>query len=195
MRGGGRRNRRIVQETGGGRGEGESMKGNQSRLVLVFVVSVSLLAAGTVMLGRAQAGEVEEIEVGKAVVGGMEIEVELEEPSEMQMLKGGEWRLIKPAKGDTHHLEVKISVPEKGYRIPYADVRATFIELRSKKEFRKKVFPMFGGNFYHGVNVTLEKGRYAVIVDVAPPTMMRMEESLNKWLKPVWAKFQFEAKG
>ncbi|MFQ5875778.1 MAG: iron transporter [Dehalococcoidia bacterium] len=171
-----------------------AMKDNQCKVLLIIALSLGLLAVGTPIPRRAEAHEAGKIEVGKTVVGGMEIEVELEEPSEMRMLMMGKWKLMKPAKGDTHHLEVKTSVPGKGYRIPYSDVRATFINLESKKEFVKKVAPMFGANFHYGVNVTLKKGKYEAVIDIAPPTMMRMEESLNKWLKPVQARFQFEVK-
>ena len=160
----------------------------------IFRFSVLLAALVMVGFSAARVGGAEKIEVGETVVGGMEIKAELEEPSEMQMLMKGKWRLIKPAKGDTHHLEVKTSVPGKGYRIPYSDVTATFIDLQSKEKFLKKAHPMFGGNFHYGVNVTLKKGKYEAIIDVAPSTMMRMEESLNKWMKPVQAKFQFEVK-
>ncbi len=124
----------------------------------------------------------------------MEIKAELEEPSAHQMLMMDKWMVMKPEKGVTHHLEVKTSVPKKGYRIPYSEVKATFLNLQSKKTFVKKVHPMFGGNFHYGVDVSLKKGKYEVTIDVSPPTIMRMEKSLNKWLKPVKTKFRFEVK-
>jgi len=42
--------------------------------------------------------------------------------------------------------------------------------------------------------IRLARGTYKVLVTVQPPTMMRMEAALNKWLKPVQAVFTFEVK-
>jgi uncharacterized protein involved in high-affinity Fe2+ transport len=160
----------------------------------IATVSMIFLLTGIPFTESAVADEGKNIEIGKVIAGGMEIKAELEAPSAHQMPMMDKWMVMKPEKNVTHHLEVKTSVPGKGYRIPYSEVKATFLNLQSKKTFTKKAHPMFGGNFHYGVDVTLTKGKYEITIDVSPPTLMRMEESLNKWLKPVKTKFQFEVK-
>lgn len=167
------------------------MREMRSRIWAFATVSMFFISTGMFFTGLAVA---DEMEIGKVIVGGMEVEAELEAPTTQQMLMKGKWMMVKPKKNATHHLEVKTSVPGKGYRIPYSTVKATFLNLQSKKTFTKMVHPMFGGNFHYGTDVTLPKGKYELTIDVSPPSIMRMEESINKWLKPVKTKFRFEVK-
>lgn len=129
--------------------------------------------------------------LGAAVVGGMKIEVETEEPEKMQGLMGGSWMMMEPAKNDTHHFEVKLIDPQFGNRIPYAQVRATFVNLSTGARFEKAMEAMFGKNIHYGANLNLPPGKYRVTLYIDPPTMMREGEALNKWLKPVEAQFEF----
>jgi hypothetical protein len=132
--------------------------------------------------------------VGERVVGGMRIVVELEKPAMMRMLMQGMWMMRKPETGVTHHFEVVLEDPEFGGRIPYARVSAAFENLRTKSRFTKRLDPMYGEKLHYGADVRLARATYKVLVTVRPPTMMRMEAALNKWLQPVQAEFTFDVK-
>ena len=43
----------------------------------------------------------------------------------------------------------------------------------------------------NGVNIRLEPGEYELILTVEPPTLMRVEGAIDKWLEPIEAKFTF----
>ncbi len=161
---------------------------------VIMTVSMIFLATGIHFARSVVAGEGRKIEIGKVVEGDMEIKAELEKPLSIQMINNrGEWRIMKPGKGDTHHFDVETSIPKKGHRIPYSDVRATFINLRTKERFVKLVPPMIRDYFHYGTNVRLKKDKYEVIIEVGPPILAR-EVSFNKWMQPVKVNFQFEVK-
>ncbi len=101
--------------------------------------------------------------------------------------------ILELGRGDTHHFDVETSIPKKGYRIPYSDVRATFINLRTKERFTKTVPPMFRDNFHYGTNVSLKKDKYEVIIEVGVPMLAR-EVTFNKWMQTTKVNFQFEVK-
>ena len=160
----------------------------------IMTVSMIFLSTGIHFARSVVAGEDRKIEIGKAVEGDMEIKAELEKPFSIQMFnKKGEWKIMKPEKGDTHHFDVETSALKKGGGIPYSDVRATFINLRTKERFTKIVPPMFRDNFHYGTNVSLKKDKYEVIIEVGPPMLAR-EVTFNKWMQTTKVNFQFEVK-
>jgi len=167
---------------------GKQLSGRRLR-VPALAVMAALAAAATsasVLAGRsAPAGE-----IGAKTVGGMKLEPELEDAQTMQMLMGGKWMMQRPGPSDTHHFEVALIDPKFGGRIPYAGVTATFVNLKSKATFAKRLDPMYGDNLHYGANVKLAAGDYKVTVNVRPPSLMREGEGLNRWLRPVRAEFR-----
>ncbi len=140
-------------------------------------------------------GMAAQIEIGKKVVQGMKIRVWLEKPQKMQMLMKGMWMTYRPQAGAlTHHLGVDLIVPENGARIPYAKVSTTLTNSKSGKKTVKKLPAMFGKRLFYGANLKLAPGKYDLVVRVNPPTLMRMEGAMNKWVKPIEAKFTLTVK-
>ena len=99
---------------------------------------------------------------------------------------------IKPAAGDTHHLEVK---PEslEGYRIPNMEITVKAIPQDGSPVIEKKLDEMFGGNFHYGANITLEPKQYLLQFHLDPPTFMREGKRASQWLEPINAEFAFDA--
>ena len=105
----------------------------------------------------------------------------------------GEWKTYRPKAGAlTHHLTVVLADPESGQHIPAAKVSATIVNKKTGKKMEKKLPPMFGKNLIYGANIFLKPGKYDLIVKVGPPSLMRVEGAINKWLKPIQAKFAFQ---
>lgn len=162
-------------------------------LVLVSLVA-PLVVATTV---TAQAQEAETTVVGEQVVNGMTIAVVLEAPKVMQMKMSGMemWRTFQPTAGAlTHHLTVVLTDPETGQRIPYANAAATITNRQTRAEVKKNLPAMFGDKLVYGVNIFLEPGEYDLVITVEPPTLMRIEGAIDKWLTPVEARFVFDVK-
>lgn len=165
----------------------------------------AILALSMGLWSTASAQGKKPIAVGKQVVAGMSVAVELEEPKQMQMKGMGqmggmggsmaEWKTFRPKAGAlTHHLTVILAVPATGERIPYADVSATIINRADKAKVEKELPAMFGDKLIYGTNVFLKPGNYDLILSIGPPALMRVEDAINKWLQPIQAKFGFEVK-
>ena len=181
-------------------------------LFSTLLLGVPLVGGLLVISKGAAAAESNTIPVGKLVVQGMAISVELEAPKVMQvMMKGtggmggmggtggmggmggmGEWKTYRPKAGAlTHHLTVELAHPESGQHIPAAKVSATIVNKKTGKKMEKKLPPMFGKKLIYGTNIFLKAGKYDLIIKVGPPGLMRIESALDKWLKPIQAKFAF----
>jgi hypothetical protein len=98
---------------------------------------------------------------------------------------------MKPAAGDTHHLEVKPETLE-AYRIPGMKITVTAIPEGGGPEIVKQLDEMFGGNFHYGVNLALEAKKYTLKFHLEPPTFMREGKRANQWLTPIDAEFPFD---
>lgn len=99
---------------------------------------------------------------------------------------------MKPAAGDTHHLEVKPETLE-GYRIPDMKITVKAIPQGGGPVIEKELEGMFGGNFHYGVNIALEPKKYLLKFHLDSPTFMREGARAELWLKPVDAEFTFDA--
>ena len=147
-----------------------------------LVLTASLLLAGAVHAA--------ELEVGKREVGGMNVRVWLDKPMSMQMLMQGRWMTFRPKAGAlTHHLGIDLTAPGSGAIIPTAVIEATLTNRKTGKAMTKKLPAMLGKRFVYGTNLRLDPGKYDLVVKIAPPTIMRMGPSMNKWQKPVQARF------
>ncbi len=179
----------------------------RSYSLFAILLLAALLMGGLHLVSRAAAAqESKTIPVGKQVVQGMAISVELEPPKVMQMMmKGmggmggmegmGEWKTYQPKAGAlTHHITVVLAHPESGKHIPAAKVSASIVNKKTGKKMEKKLPPMFGKNLIYGANIFLKPCKYDLIVKVGPPSLMRVEGAINKWLKPIQAKFAFDLK-
>ncbi len=99
---------------------------------------------------------------------------------------------MKPAAGDTHHLEVKPESPE-GYRIPDMKITVKAIPQDGGSVIEKELDGMFGGNFHYGANIALEPKRYLLKFHLDPPTFMREGKRSSQWLETIDAEFIFDA--
>ena len=162
---------------------------------LVILALVGSLGFSTAVSVQAQ--EPDTIIVGRQVKNGLSIAVALEAPKVMQMMmKGmGMWRTFQPRAGAlTHHLTLILTDPETGQRIPYANAAATITNRQTRAEVKKNLPAMLGEELIYGVNIFLEPGTYDLVITVEPPTAMRVEGSIDKWLEPAEASFVFEVK-
>ncbi len=173
----------------------------RSYSLFAILLLAALLMGGLHLVSTAAAAqESKTIRVGKQVVQGMAISVELEPPKVMQMMMGGmegmgEWKTYQPKAGAlTHHITVVLAHPESGKHIPAAKVSASIVNKKTGKKMEKKLPPMFGKKLIYGANIFLKPGKYDLIVKVGPPSLMRVEGAINKWLKPIQAKFAFDLK-
>ncbi len=167
-------------------------------LFAILLLGVLLMGGLHLVSTAAAAQESKTIQVGKQVVQGMAISVALEAPKVMQMMMSGmggmgEWKTYRPKPGAlTHHITVVLAHPESGKHIPAAKVSAAIVNKKTGKKIEKKLPPMFGKNLIYGANIFLKPGKYDLIVKVEPPSLMRVEGAINKWLKPIQAKFAFQ---
>ena len=123
----------------------------------------------------------------------MNIRVWLDKPKQMQMQMQGMWQTFRPKAGElTHHLGIDLTDSRSGGAIPTAVIKVNLTHRKSGKQIAKKLPAMFGKRLIYGANVRLEKGKYDLVVEIDPPTIMRMGPSINKWQTPVEAKFTFE---
>lgn len=99
---------------------------------------------------------------------------------------------MKPASGDTHHLEVK---PEslEGYRIPDMKITVKAIPQGGGSVIEKELDGMFGGNFHYGTNIALEPRQYLLKFHLDPPAFMREGKRASQWLESIDAEFTFDA--
>ena len=99
---------------------------------------------------------------------------------------------VKPAPGETHHLEVKAETLE-GYRIPGMKITVTATPQGGGTPIEKELDGMFGGNFHYGAGMAFEPKQYLLVFHLDPPTFMREGKRANQWLESIDAEFVFDA--
>lgn len=100
---------------------------------------------------------------------------------------------MKPATGDTHHLEVKIETVE-GFRIPDMKIVLQAVPEGGGETIEKELEGMFGSNYHYGVNIALEPKKYLLKFHIEPPTFMREGKRASQWQDAIDAEFNFDAR-
>ncbi len=136
--------------------------------------------------------------VGRASVGGMLIQLELEFGHGMWMLMGSpaKWMEHRQFPGELYHVEVKPIDPKSKTRIPYADVTFEAVNKDTGKKVKGSLHPMWGGSGLHyAFNSGLAgDGTYEATVTVGVPTFARGLDDI-RWMKPATGKFHFKLAG
>ncbi len=136
--------------------------------------------------------------VGRALAGGMLIQVELERAKGMWMLMGnpGKWQEMGVSPGQLYHVEVKPIDPKSKTRISYADVTFTALNKDTGKKVKGILHPMWGGSGLHyAFNSGLAgDGTYEATVTVQVPTFARGLDD-KRWMEPITGKFHFKLAG
>ena len=136
--------------------------------------------------------------VGRASVGGMLIQMELEHAKGMWMMMGepAMWMEMGVAPGQLYHVEVKPIDPKSNTRIPYAKVMFMAVNTDTGETVEGMLHPMWGGSGLHyAFNSALAgDGTYRAKVTVGVPTFAR---GLNdrRWMEPVTGIFHFKLSG
>lgn len=158
----------------------------------------------------------ETVLIGRALAGGMIVQLELEPAKGMWMAmtasvqlqmdnSKGTWAVLTTppkwaehsvAKGQLYHVEVKPIDPRSKTRIPYADVKFEAVNLDNRKSVHGKLHPMWGGSGLHyAFNSGLQgDGTYEATVTVGVPTFARDLKD-KRWMEPAAAKFHFRLAG
>ena len=177
-----------------------------SLLALVAVLAVAL--AGPTAAGQSSRPKVKVLAtpvdassaehgvlVGRASVGGMLIQMELERANGMWMLKGepAKWMEMAVAPGQLYHVEVKPIDPKSKTRIPYADVTFMAINKDTGKKVQGSLHAMWGGSGLHyAFNSGLAgDGTYEATVTVGVPTFARGMDD-KRWMEPATGIFHFK---
>ncbi len=133
--------------------------------------------------------------VGRASVGGMLIQMELERANGMWMLMSSpaKWMEMGVAPGQLYHVEVKPIDPKSKTRIPYADVTFMAINKDTGEKVKGMLHPMWGGSGLHYARNSglAGDGTYDAKVTVAVPTFAR-GMSDKRWMEPITASFHFK---
>ena len=136
--------------------------------------------------------------VGRASVGGMLIQMELERANGMWMLMGSpaKWMEMGVASSQLYHVEVKPIDPKSKTRIPYAEVTFMAINKDTGEKVKGMLHPMWGGSGLHyAFNSGLAgDGTYEVTVTVGVPTFARGLDD-KRWMEPATGKFHFKLAG
>ncbi len=133
--------------------------------------------------------------IGRASVGGMLIQMELEHANAMWMLKGepAKWMKMGIAPGQLYHVEVKPIDPKSNTRIPYAKVTFMAVNTDTGEKVEGMLHPMWGGSGLHyAFNSGLAgDGTYEAKVTVGVPTFARAVDD-KRWMEPVTGNFHFK---
>ncbi len=136
--------------------------------------------------------------VGRASVGGMLIQLELEFGHGMWMLMGSpaKWMEHCQLPDELYHVEVKPIDPKSRTRISYADVTFEAINKDTGKRVKGSLHPMWGGSGLHyAFNSGLAgDGTYEATVTVGVPTFARDLDDI-RWMEPATGKFHFKLAG
>ena len=133
--------------------------------------------------------------IGKATVGGMQFQFELEGAEGMWMLMGNPpaWGAHQPAANERYHVEFKLTDPKSRTRIPYADVVVDATNRTSGQTIKLPLAPMWGssGLHYSANSALLGDGVYAATITVGVPTFERELKDKDIWSQPTSARFHF----
>jgi hypothetical protein len=136
--------------------------------------------------------------VGRASVGGMLIQLELEFGHGMWMLMGSpaKWMEHRQVPDELYHVEVKPIDPKSKTRISYADVTFEAINKDTGGKVKGSLHPMWGGSGLHyAFNSGLAgDGTYEATVTVGVPTFARDLDDI-RWMEPATGKFHFKLAG
>ena len=137
--------------------------------------------------------------IGRAVVGGMLIQLELEPAKGMWMRMGKplKWMGMKVGKGELYHVEVKPIDPKSKTRISYAEVMFSAVNQDNGGKVKGMLHPMWGGSGLHyAMNSGLAgDGNYQATVTVKTPTFARDMKHKSQWMAPTTARFVFQLEG
>ncbi len=133
--------------------------------------------------------------VGRASVGGMLIQMELERAKGMWMLMGNpaKWQEMKVFPGQLYHVEAKPIDPKSKTRIPYADVTFAAINKDTGTKVQGSLHAMWGGSGLHyAFNSGLAgDGTYEALITVGVPTFARGLDD-KRWMEPTTGIFHFK---
>ena len=177
--------------------------------VLLVVLAAAL--AGTVAVGQGLEPKVKVLAspvdasrakhgvlIGRASVGGMLIQLELEYGHGMWMLMGspGMWMEHRQLPDELYHVEVKPIDPKSNTRISYAQVTFEATNRDTGETVKGSLHPMWGGSGLHyAFNSGLAgDGTYAATVTVGVPTFARDLDDI-RWMEPATGKFHFKLAG
>ena len=179
---------------------------NYNLLALVAVLAVAL--AGPTAAGQSKRPKVKNLAtpvdassaehgvlVGRALVGGMLIQMELERAKGMWMLMGepAMWMEMGVALNQLYHVEAKPIDPKSKTRIPYADVTFAAINKDTGERVQGSLHAMWGGSGLHyAFNSGLAgDGTYEATITVGVPTFARGLDD-KRWMEPVTGIFHFK---
>ena len=179
--------------------------------LLVLIAALAVALAGPAAAGQSSEPKVKVLAtpvdaskaehgvlVGRASVGGMLIQMELERAKGMWMLMGNpaKWQEMKVFPGQLYHVEAKPIDPKSKTRIPYADVTFEAINKDTGKKVKGSLHAMWGGSGLHyAFNSELAgDGTYEATVTVGVPTFARGLDD-KRWMEPATGKFHFKLAG
>ncbi len=151
---------------------------------------IAVAIAFLLLLSQPGWGERERGKVGSTAVGHMEIILYVWGPRELV----GPRAHVAPEPGQqvTHHLDVTVYDPLRKLYIPYLTVRATVIDMTTRREFSVDLVPMIGEWLHYGANIALpHTGRYSVLVSIQPPDIARYKHLADVWKTPAQAVFEY----
>jgi Fe2+ transport protein len=136
--------------------------------------------------------------IGRVMSDGMIFQLELEgsEPMWMQMGTPAKWSAHTPSADERYHVELKLTDPKTGTRIPYAGITFAATNADAGKSLSMALPPMWGssGLHYSENSALLGDGAYSVTVTVDTPVFQRELKDKDLWSKPASAKFHFRLK-
>ena len=176
--------------------------------LLVLIAALAVALAGPAAAGQSSEPKVKVLAtpvdaskaehgvlVGRASVGGMLIQMELERAKGMWMLMGnpGKWQEMKVFPGQLYHVEAKPIDLKSKTRIPYADVTFEAINKDTGKKVKGSLHAMWGGSGLHyAFNSELAgDGTYEATVTVGVPTFARGMND-KRWMEPTTGIFHFK---
>lgn len=151
---------------------------------------IAVAIAFLLLLSQPGWGEGERGRVGSTTVGNMEIVLYVWGPRELV----GPRAHVAPEPGQqvTHHLDVTVYDPLRKLYIPYLTVRATVIDMTTRREFSVDLVPMIGEWLHYGANIALpHTGRYSVLVSIQPPDIARYKHLADVWKTPAQVVFEY----
>lgn len=152
--------------------------------------TIGLTLALLLLLPLAGWGEGERGRAGSTTVGNMEIVLYVWGPRE---LVGPRTHAApEPGQKVTHHLDVTVFDQLRRLYIPYLNVRATVIDMTTRRESTVDLEPMIGEWVHYGANISLpHPGRYSIVVNIQPPDITRYKHLADVWNTPAQVAFEY----
>lgn len=152
--------------------------------------SIAVAIAFLLLLPQVGWAEGERGKAGSETVGNLEIVLYVWGSRE---LVGPKAHLApEPGRPVTHHLDVTVYDQLRRLSIPYLTVRATVIDMTTKRDFSVDLVPMIGEWLHYGANISLpHKGRYSILVSIHPPDITRYKHLADVWSTPAQAVFEY----